>query len=397
MALTVKEIDAIKPEAKDKRYKDGNGLYLCVSPSGSKWWRVRFFFESRESMIGIGEYPTVSLKEAREKTSEIRKLISEGVNPADAKRNKKSTSTPASTLEFFARKWMDSCPWSEKHQNKVRIQLEKNIFPHFKGRDITTITEDEIREVIKIMETRGVLETQRRVAAMCANIFKYARRSLKDLASPVEDIRAELKTPVRNHFATITHPDEIGKLLLAIENYTLRGTIEVCSALRLAPYVLLRPGNICEAEWAEINFKTKEWHIAASKMKTKHPHIVPLSSQAIEILTYIEKFTGDEQYVFPGKGLRSVKTISTEALVRGLRKMGYKSGEFTTHGFRHMGSTLLNEMDYRREWIELQLAHQEGNAVVRAYNHAQYLPARRKMMQEWADYLDALREKARTS
>lgn len=397
MSLTVKEIDAIKPTHKEVRHHDGDGLYLCVQPTGSKLWRVRYYFMSKESMISVGKYPVVTLREARDRCAEVRKMVESGLNPAtEKKRKKQAAEVTSGTFEFFARKWMESRPWSRKHYDKNLLRMEKNVFPYFKGRDIASITEDEFREVFDVMKKRGVMETRHRVCALSWSVYKYARKFIKGLDNPIEDIKDDIPKPKAKNYATILHPDEIGDLLLKIETYAVRGTIEVSTALRLAPYVLLRPVNICEAEWSEINFKTAEWCIPADKMKMSKDHIVPLSTQAIELFRYMHKFSGEKQYVFPGRRRADVKTISVEAVLKAIRNIGYKSGEFTTHGFRHMGSTLLNEMDYRREWIELQLAHEEKNAVVRAYNHAQYLPARRKMMQDWADYLDSLREEART-
>ena len=392
MALTVKQIEAIKPGDKELFLNDGNGLYLFVATNGSKRWRVRYYFQGARKMLSLGLFPIVGLKEARDKALDIKRLLVAGIDPSEERKiQKKGDDEQSDNFEWFARQWMETKNWAPHTAKLNRQRLEKNVFPFLGKRDIRTIDEQDLREVLKHIEVRGSLETQIRVCALCSSIFRFARRNIKGLENPTEFIKDDLPSPIKKNFPTITHPAKVGKLLHDLQVYGDRATVEVGCALRLAPYVLLRPKNICEGEWSEIDFETCEWTISADKMKMKRPHIVPLSSQAMEILKYLQKFTGARQYMFPSHRKNALH-ITTDALRLGIHRAGYAVGEFTTHGFRHMGTTLLNELGYRREWIELQMAHVERNSIVKAYNHAQYMPGRRQMMQEWADYLDTLKE-----
>jgi len=395
MSLTVKEIEALKPTDKEQQLCDGNGLYLFVASNGSKRWRIRYYFQGKRKMLSLGLFPEVGLREARDKAVELRRLVANGLDPSDERKKQKSfVHDQPENFEWFARQWMGSKNWGPHSAKLNRQRLEKNIFPFLGKKDIRTIGEQELREVLKFIEARGSLETQKRVCALCNSIFRFARKTIKGLENPAEFIKEELPAPIKKNFPTITHPVKVGRLLNDVQRYSSRATIEVGCALRLAPYVLLRPGNICEGEWCEIDFETCEWTISEDKMKMKRPHIVPLSYQAIDILKFLHKFTGSKQYMFPSHN-KNAAHITTDALRLGIHRAGYAVGEFTTHGFRHMGTTLLNELGYRREWIELQMAHVEKNSIVKAYNHAQYMSGRRKMMQEWADYLDSLMKDAR--
>ena len=391
MPLTVKQIENTKAGEKDTFLNDGGGLYLFVTTTGSKRWRFRYYFQQKRNMLSLGLFPTVGLKEARDKAANYRKLLEDGIDPSVKRvEDKAASANTETTFEHFARKWLATKNWSAGHAKRNEQRLARNIFPALGHKNIASITEEELREVLRAVEKRGVLETQKRICDLCSHIFKYARKHLKGIANPAELIKEELPSPIKKNYPTITHPTEVGKLLRALEANTLRTTIEVSCAIRIAPYVLLRPGNICEGEWAEINFSTCEWTISAEKMKMRRQHIVPLSTQAMEILQYLYKFTGRNRYLFPSH-IAKRGHITTDALRHAIHRSGYAVGEFTTHGFRHMGTTLLNELGFRREWIELQLAHEESNAVVRVYNHALYMQARRGMMQEWGNYLDELK------
>ena len=394
MPLTVTQINNAKPGSKISRLSDGAGLTLLIYPNGSKRWRIRYYYQNKAQMLSLGTYPIVGLKEARDKAQVIKRLLAEGRDPSK-ERKLGIDDTPENhlTFEYFARRWMASKSWSANHARRNEQRLSNNVFPLLGNRDIREISEDDLRDALKRVEDRGALETQKRICSLCNSVFRYARSTIKDLDNPADFIKDNPPQPIKRNFPTITKPESVGQLLMAVEQYAKRATIEVGCALQLAPYVLLRPGNIVEGEWTEINFEEAEWTISAEKMKMRRQHIVPLSTQSIELLKFLNKFTGKGKYLFPSHQAKQGH-ITTDALRVGIQRAGYAVGEFTTHGFRHMGTTLLNELGYRREWIELQMAHVESNSIVRVYNHAQYLNARHQMMQEWANYLDNLKMEA---
>ena len=391
MPLTDTAIRNAKP--KDKQYKlsDEKGLYLLVKKAG-KYFRLDYRFAKKRKTFAIGVYPDVTLAEARQQRDEARKLVKKGVDPLKHKKETQNMMLELAdnNLEAIAREWFEknSSVWTKKHSSTVIRRLEFNVFPLIGGRPIKLITAPELLEVLQEIESRGAIETAHRVKQICGQVFRYAIATGKADRDPSADLKGAL-TPVKpKSMATITDPIKIGGLLRAIDDYD--GHIATICALRLAPLVFVRPGELRHAEWSEIDLDSAEWKIPAHKMKMKLPHIVPLSRQALDILVELKPITSDGRYVFPS--LRStVRPMSDNTVNAALRRMGYAKSEMTGHGFRAMASTILHEQGWPSDVIERQLAHTEGNSVKAAYNHAQHLPERRKMMQEWADYLDALK------
>jgi integrase len=391
MSLTDTAIRNAKP--KDKQYKlsDEKGLYLLVKKAG-KYFRFDYRFAGKRKTFAIGVYPDVTLAEARQQRDEARKLLREGVDPSQHKRDTKNMlqKIAANDFETIAREWFEKKrpAWAERHAYTVIRRLELNIFPWLGSRPIKLIAAPELLEVLRKIENRGAIETAHRIKQVCGQIFRYAVATGRAERDPSADLKGALTTAKSKSMAAITDPKKIGGLLRAIDGYD--GHVVTICALRLAPLTFVRPGELRHAEWSEIDLDNGVWKIPSHKMKMKLPHIVPLSRQAVEILTEIKSVTGDGRYVFPS--LRSTaRPMSNNTVNAALRRMGYAKDEMTGHGFRAMASTILHEQGWPSDVIERQLAHTEGNSVKAAYNHAQHLPERRKMMQAWADYLDALK------
>ena len=391
MALTDTKVRSLK--ARDKQYKisDGRGLFLVVTPTGSKYWRLKYRFADREKSLAIGVYPDVTLAEARDKTHEARKMLANDIDPGTEKQNKKRARklAAANTFETIAREWFRkySVKWVESHGGRIMNRLEKDVFPYIGRRPITELSAPELLSVLQRIETRGAIETAHRTHQNFGQIFRYAIATGYAQNDPSPHLRGALTPIQQKHHASIIDPQKIGELLRAINSY--EGFFVTKCALRFAPLVFARPGELRQAEWSEINLDVAEWRIPATKMKMREQHIVPLAKQAITILQELHMLTGKSQYVFPS--IRSSKRPMSENTVLGaLRRLGYTTDEMTGHGFRSMASTLLNEQGWNRDAIERQLAHAERNNIRAAYNYAEYLPERRKMMQHWADYLDSL-------
>lgn len=391
MKLTDTLLRGIKTTGKVKKHSDGGGLYLYVSATGGKLWRLDYRFDGKRKTLSLGAYPAVSLKDARQKREDAKELIAKGIDPGVHKKAVKLAiqAENANSYEVVAREWIaqqSSC-WTESNATKVLARQANYIFPLLGSRPISKITAPELLAALRKIEAKGVNYAARRTLQNCGQIFRYAiatGRAERDIAA---DLRGAL-TPVKTtSFATITEPKAIGALLRDIDEYP--GEI-VRAALKMAPYVFVRPGELRKAEWTEFDFDNAEWRIPAARMKMRQVHIVPLARQVINILNELRPYAGTSKYLFPSLRANSAP-ISDVTLLAGLRRLGYGKGDMTIHGFRAMASTLLNEQGYNRDWIERQLAHGERNSVRAAYNYAEHLPERRKMMQEWADYLDELR------
>lgn len=394
MPLTDTKVRSLKGKEKQYKVADGHGLFLVITPNGSKYWRFRYRFVDREKSLAIGVYPDISLAEARDKVHEARKMLVNNIDPAAEKQNKKRARklAAANTFEAIAREWFqkNSTKWVESHGGRVLNRLEKDVFPYVGTRPITELSAPEILSVLQRIENRGAVETAHRTHQNFGQIFRFAIASGYAQNDPCQHLRGALKPIQQRHHASIVEPKKIGGLLRAINSY--EGFFVTKSALRFAPLVFVRPGELRQAEWSEINFDTAEWRIPAAKMKMREQHIVPLSKQAVVILQELQMLTGRSKYVFPS--IRSSKRPMSENTVLGaLRRLGYTTDEMTGHGFRSMASTLLNEQGWNRDAIERQLAHAERNNIRAAYNYAEYLAERRKMMQHWADYLDELLKK----
>jgi integrase len=334
----------------------------------------------------------VKLAEARGKRDDARKLIADGIDPCHARKIQKSIQTEQSenSFETIAREWHGkySPNWADSHAKKIIRRLELYIFPLLGTRPIATITPPELLAVLRRIESKGILETAHRAKQNCGQVFRYAIATGRAERDPSADLKGALAPVKHRRMATITDPKKIGDLIRAIDGY--EGTPVAKCALKLAPLVFVRPGELRHAEWVEIDLNQAVWRIPAKKMKMKNPHIVPLSKQAVAILNEIKPITGKGRYVFPSVRTYS-RPMSNNTVLAALRRMGYTKEEMTGHGFRAMASTVLHEQGWSSDIIERQLAHAERNRIKAAYNHAQHLPERRKMLQFWADYLDSLK------
>jgi len=390
--LTDTKVRTVKPGKKPRKMYDGGGLFLLITPAGGKLWKFKYRFEGKEKKLSFGAYPDISLGEARKHRDKARSLLANGIDPGITKKAQKAAETQeAETFEVIAREWHSKFAptWAVSHAGKIIRRFELYVFPWIGSKPIKSISAQELLTVLRRIEAKGFLETAHRTQQICSRVFRYAVATGRADRDPTGDLRGALPPANGKHMATITDPKEIGALLRAIEGY--QGSIITRCALRLAPLVFVRPGELRQAEWKEINFDTMEWRISAEKMKSKAPHIVPLPQQAMEVLQEIYPLTGQGRYVFPSPRT-DTRPMSNNAILAALRRMGYAKEEMSGHGFRSMASTLLNEQGWNRDAIERQLAHAERNSVRASYNYAEYLPERREMMQHWADYLDQLKK-----
>ncbi len=385
-------IDRTKPQAKSVRLSDGRGMYLEISPAGGKWWRFKYRFAGKERRISLGVYPDVPLAAAREKREEARRQVAAGIDPGEQRKAAKMAlvESTENTFEAIAREWFGlfSTKWVKGHADKIIRRLELNVFPWLGSRPIKAVKAPELLAVLRRVESRGANETAHRALQVCGRVFRYAIATGRAERDPSRDLSGALAPIQERHFASITEPLAVGELLRAIDAY--KGAFVTRCALRLAPLVFVRPGELRAAQWAEFDFAKTEWRIPASRMKARVQHIVPLSTQAVAILRELQPLTGRFPFAFPSVRSR-YRAMSENAVTGALRRMGYTGQDMTGHGFRSMASTLLNEQGWNRDAIERQLAHGERDAVRAAYNYAEHLPERRRMMQAWADYLEKLK------
>ncbi len=390
--LTEAKVRTAKPKKSPQKLFDGGGLFLLVTPSGGKLWNLKYRFNGKEKKLSIGSYPEISLAEARQRKEEARTLLANEVDPGEIKKAQQAAeSAETDTFEVIAREWHSrfAPTWTKSHAGKIIRRFELYVFPWIGSKEITSISAKEMLGVLRRVEEKGIIETAHRIQQSCGRVFRYAIATGRAERDPTGDLRGALPPANTKHMASIIDPKEIGGLLRAIDGYN--GSIVTRCALRLAPLVFVRPGELRQAEWTEIDLDSKEWRIPAEKMKSKFQHIVPLSNQSVEVLKEILPLTGKGKYVFPSPRTGN-RPMSDNAVLAALRRMGYEKDEMSGHGFRSMASTLLNEQGWNRDAIERQLAHTEKNSVRASYNFAEYLPERRKMMQSWADYLDSLRK-----
>ncbi len=391
MSLTDSAIRNAKPKEKQYKLYDERGLYLLVNKAG-KYFRFDYRYAGKRKTLALGVYPEVKLAVAREKRDDARRMLQNDVDPAQYRKETKSMQKEqaGNSFEAVAREWFtkNKHNWTDGHSRTIIRRLELNIFPWLGARPVASITASELLTVLRRIEDRGALETAHRVNQICGQVFRYAIATGRAERDHSADLRGALPPAKPKRMATITDPKQIGGLLRAIDGY--QGHMITKCALRLAPLVFVRPGELRHAEWQEINFEEAEWKIPAKKMKMGISHIIPLSTQAIEILKEIEPLTGRGRYLFPS--LRTPeRPMSNNTVLAALRRLGYSKDEMSGHGFRAMASTILHEQGWRSDIIERQLAHAERNSIKAAYNHAQHLTERRRMMQAWADYLDQLR------
>ncbi|GAB6125231.1 tyrosine-type recombinase/integrase [Humidesulfovibrio idahonensis] len=392
MPLTNTEIKNAKPASKPIRLFDGGGLYLEVAPAGGKWWRLKYRFGGKERRLSLGVYPETSLAQARDRRDEARRLLAEGTDPSNVRKaSKAEQQAETETFELVARQWHEKFTpsWTPGHAARILTSLSQDAFPWLGHRPIREILPLEVLSVARRVEARGAIETAHRLVGNIGMVFRYAVASGLADSDPTRDLRGALSPTNEKHHASVTDPKDVAALLRTIEDYS--GSLVTRCALRLAPLVFVRPGELRHAEWSEINAEAAEWRIPAAKMKMRTQHVVPLSRQALAVLEELRPLTGSGRYVFPSERT-SERPMSENTVTAALRRLGYTKEEMTGHGFRSMASTLLNELGWNRDAIERQLAHAERNNVRAAYNFAEFLPERRKMMQAWADHLDALRD-----
>jgi integrase len=394
MPLTDATIRKAKRSTKPARLFDGGGLYLEVRPTGAKLWRLKYRFDGKEKLLALGIYPVVPLATARDKRDQARKLLADGTDPGEHRKAKKAerVGLATNTFEAIGREWYakNAPALADSTKGKLLRFLETDVFPWIGARPIANLAATDLIQVIERIERRGAMDIARRVYNVIGRIFRYAvGRGLAN-RDPSRDIELKDILPPADvqHHASVTEPKAVGGLLRAIDGFT--GALATRCALRLAALVFVRPGELRHAEWTEFDFEKAEWRIPAGKMKMKEQHIVPLSDQAVGMLREIQPLTGTGRYVFPSER-GGGRPMSENTINAALRRMGYAKEEMTGHGFRSMASTLLHELGLPHAAIERQLAHGERNKVSAAYNFAEHLPERRKMMQQWADYLDKLK------
>lgn len=398
MPLTDLEIrNAIPDPRKKRKLPDGGGMYVHLWPNGARYWRMDYRFNGERKTAAFGVYPAVSLAEAREKRAFAKKLLAAGIDPGAQKKLDKiaAAASRKNTFRLVAEEWLDKL----SREGRAPATLEKTKWliglacDVLGERPIAEIAAPELLHALRRVEARGRYETARRLRSTCGQVFRYAIATGRAERDPSADLRGALTAPKVKHRAAITEPAAIGAILRAIDGYD--GYPVVTAALKLAPLVFVRPGELRHAEWTEFDLDAAEWRIPASKMKMRQPHRVPLARQAVTILRGLHTLTGAGRYLFPS--VRSAgRPISENTLNAALRRLGYAKDEATAHGFRATAAVRLNEMGrWNPDAIERQLAHQEQNSVRRAYTHAaEYWAERCEMMQYWADQLDQWRDGA---
>ena len=380
-----------KPKETPYKLADGGGMYLLVSKDGSKYWRMDYRFDGKRKTLAFGKYPDVSLGDARKRRSEARSLIQQGIDPSENKKAQKAArkESAANSFEVVAREWFarQKPTWVESHATRVISRLQTDVFPWIGSRPISEITAPEYLSVFRRIEERGAVETAHRVKSICGQVQRYAVATGRADSDPTGALKGALPPVKAKHFAAITEPKQVAELLRMIDGYT--GTFTVACALKLAPLVFVRPGELRAAEWTDIDFDNAEWRYIVTK--TKSQHIVPLSKQALAILKELHAITGNGRYLFPGARTNG-RPMSDNAINAAFRRMGISREEMTGHGFRAMARTILDEvLQVRPDLIEHQLAHAVKDALGRAYNRTSHLKERKKMMQDWADYLEKLK------
>jgi len=391
MPLTVKKVENAKPKEKLYRLTDGRGLCLEVPPKGRKRWKYRYSLNGKGDTVSIGLFPDMSLAEARQIHADLYKVRSSGNCPKIYYKGQTYKASDGDSFEVVARKWFVRFKhnWVERTGKRKMRRLEGHVFPLIGTLPIDQLDAPQLRRVLLRLESLDKLHTAHRVKNIIGEIMRYAVAMGLIVHNPVPDLAGVLPPTKEKHRPSITDPKGIGGLLRSIDEYT--GSPVTRCALKLAALTFVRPGELRHAEWSEIDFEGEEWRIPAKKMKMRRPHVVPLSRQSIEALKEVELVTGHGKYVFLSER-SSARAMSNNTVNAALRRMGFTKEEMTGHGFRSMASTNLNEMGFHPDHIERQLVHVEANKVRAAYNYAEHLSERKKMMQAWADYLDGLRE-----
>jgi len=387
MPLTDIKCKSFEPKEKPYKVADERSLYLEIMPSGSKYWRFKFKFAGKENRLAFGVYPEVSLKEAREKRDIARKQLADGINPSEAKKKAKLQQFIDSDNQFkkIALEWYNKQldRWTPRYATYILRRLEIDIFPYLGKRIISEITAQELLSVIQRIEKRGALDLAHRNLQACGQIFRYGVITGRNARDPSADLKGALKTRKKKHHSKLEE-SELPEFLEKLENYD--GEEQTKLALKLLILTFTRTSEIIGAKWEEINFDKNEWHIPEERMKMRQKHIIPLTKQSLDIIKKIRNLHDNQNLLFPSH-INSYKTISNNTLLYALYRMGYH-GRTTTHGFRGLASTILNENNFNRDHIEKQLAHDDRDEIRASYNHAKYLEQRHKMMKWWSDYLE---------
>ncbi|HCZ9066202.1 TPA: tyrosine-type recombinase/integrase [Proteus mirabilis] len=392
MKLTDMAIKKAKPREKVYSLGDGNGLSLIVEPNGSKGWRFRYQFNGKSKMISLGIYPVITLNEAREKRDNARKLVANGVDPSEARKEERNKVSGQSenTFKKITLEWFNGRKdrWSEGYRDDMMEAFENDVFPYIGDRPIAEIKPLELLEVLSIMEKRGVTEKLKKVRQRCGEVWKYAIITGRAEYNPAPDLASAFIPHQRENYPYLL-ADELPEFLSSVDKY--QGSQIVRTALNILMLTGLRPGELRKSEWSFIDFESRTWKLPEKIMKMGRVHVVPMSDQVIYLLRQIQPISGDYQYIFPSR-TNHKKHLSEMAMNTMIGRMGYR-GRATGHGFRHTMSTILHEKGFNTAWIELQLAHVDKNSIRGTYNHALYLEGRREMMQWYADYIDELRSK----
>lgn len=392
MKLTDMAIKKAKPREKVYSLGDGNGLSLIVEPNGSKGWRFRYQFNGKSKMISLGIYPVITLNEAREKRDDARRLVANGTDPAEARKEERNKASGQSenTFKKITLEWFNGRKdrWSEGYRDDMMEAFENDVFPYIGDRPIAEIKPLELLEVLSIMEKRGVTEKLKKVRQRCGEVWKYAIITGRAEYNPAPDLASAFIPHQRENYPYLL-ADELPEFLSSVDKY--QGSQIVRTALNILMLTGLRPGELRKSEWSFIDFESRTWKLPEKIMKMGRVHVVPMSDQVISLLRQIQPISGDYQYIFPSR-TNHKKHLSEMAMNTMIGRMGYR-GRATGHGFRHTMSTILHEKGFNTAWIELQLAHVDKNSIRGTYNHALYLEGRREMMQWYADYIDELRSK----
>ncbi len=388
MPLTDTEVRNAKPLATSYKLADGEGMYLLVQPSGGKYWRLKYRLAGKEKLLALGVYPEVNLKSARKRRMQARELIAHGSDPGVQRKIDKRAARllAANTFEAIALEWYDNqrAKWSNAHAAHVKIRLKRELFPALGPQPIAEVSAVDLLDVLRGIERRGALEVVSKCRVIAGQVFRYAVATGRAQRDPSPDLKGALKTREKQHYARLSESD-LPEFLARLDTYD--GNTLTKLAMRLLVLTFVRTGELRGAKWPEFDFDKAEWRIPAERMKTRAEHLVPLSTQAIEALERLREIGGGREHVFPNEH-HPLKPMSENTILFALYRMGYR-GRATGHGFRATASTILNEQGWDADVIERQLAHKEANKVRAAYHHSEYPAERKKMLQAWADFLDA--------
>ena len=397
--VPLSDVQAKNAKSKEKDYKlsDGQGLYLLVTTTGGKLWRIDYTFAGKRKTLALGNYPAITLSDARQRREDAKKLLANGVDPSEIKKSQKASTVAdaANSFEVVTREWHEKFKgkWVASHAQHKLERFEKNVFPWIGKMPIADVKATDILSLLRRIESRNLLDTAHRVKTDCGQVLRYAVSTGRAERDCTADLKDALPPAKSGHFSAPTDPKAVAQMLKAIDGFT--GSFVVQCAMKLAPMLFVRPGELLVAEWSEIDLDAAEWNIPGHKMKMKDPHLVPLSTQAVAILRELQPLTGHSKYVFPCN--RSpLRCMSENAVNGGLRRLGFEKSEITGHGFRATARTMIHEvLGFSPDAIEAQLSHAVPDRLGKAYNRTQHLAERQKMMQTWSDYLDGLKSGAK--